>query len=167
MFDVCDGWVWWFDVNGILVKLFWGFCGDYMLFIMGLLLFNILVGKDFFLFLNIYMLFMWWLFWGIFDERGLLFFNILVEKVFFLFLSIYMLFMWWLLFLDLLFDDIMLFIWWLIFKFLKIFFGLVDILFCIFYLFNLSLFFICFVNLWFRLSWFDFFCEFWVFLRSF
>lgn len=132
MFDVCDGWVWWFDVNGILVKLFWGFCGDYMLFIMGLLLFNILVGKDFFLFLNIYMWFMWWL-----------------------------------LFLDLLFDVIILFIWWLRFIFLKIFFGFEDILFCIFYLFNFSLFFICFVNLWFRLSWFDFFWEFWVFLRSF
>lgn len=164
MFDVCDGWVWWFGVIGILVKLFCDVC---MLFIIGLLLFNILLEKDFFLFFDIYILFMWWLFWGIFDERGLLFFNILVEKVFFLFLSIYMLFIRWLLFLDLLFDDIMLFIWWLRFKFFKIFFGFVDILCCIFNLFNFSLFFICFVNLWFRVSWFDFFCEFWVFLRSF
>lgn len=81
-----------------------------MLFIIGLLLFNILLEKDFFLFFDIYMLFMWWLFWGIFDERGLLFFNILVEKVFFLFFIIDILFIGWLLFLDLLFDDIMLFI---------------------------------------------------------
>lgn len=132
MFDVSDDWVWWFDVNGILVKLFWGFCVVYMLFI-----------------------------------RGLLLFNILVEKVFFLFFIIDILFIGWLLFLDLLFDDIILFIWWLRFKFLKIFLGFVDILCCIFNLFNFILFFICFVNLWFRVSWFDFFCEFWVFLRSF
>lgn len=132
MFDVSDGWVRWFGVIGILVKLFWGFCVVYMLFIVGLLLFNILV-----------------------------------EKVFFLFFIIDILFIGWLLFLDLLFDDIMLFIWWLRFKFLKIFLGFVDILCCIFNLFNFSLFFICFVNLWFRVSWFDFFCEFWVFLRSF